>query len=223
MADYYDRLEEQLARATVRGVPRRRLVNKRPDLPRPRTQWLGVAAAVAVCVAVSLAVIIGIHSGQHNRSAVVPDHHHHSQPPVIRNYAPGKVPALGGQLYCDATFAPPRGKGSAKATMIVHTGTGASYVYSLTGRGLEPTPAGESYEVWAVPEIPGALGGYQLQRGVAPTRLGVIAPTVGADGLLAARGTIPLSFSGSYRVLITVQPRSAKLPGHVVLRGDVPL
>jgi Anti-sigma-K factor rskA len=222
MADYYDRLEEQLARATARGVPRRRLM-RRPDLPRPRAQWLGVAAAVAVCVAVSLAVIVGMRSGQQPRSAVVPDHHHHAQPPMIRNYAPGKVPALGRQLFCDATFTPPRGKGSAKATMVVHTGSGASYVYSLTGRGLKPAPAGESYEVWTIPEINGAFGGYQLQRGVAPTRLGVITPPVAADGLLAARGTIPLSFSGTYRVLITVQPRSTKSPAHVVLRGDVPL
>jgi hypothetical protein len=182
-----------------------------------------VAAAVGVCVAVSLAVIIGIHSGPQHRSGRAPDRHHHTQPPVIRNYAPGKAPALGGHLFCDATFTPPRGKGSAKATIVVHTGTGASYVYSLTGRGLEPAPAGESYEVWTIPEIQGAVGGYQLQRGVAPTRLGVITPPVAADGLLAARGTIPLSFSGTYRVLITVQPRSAKSPAHVVLRGDVPL
>jgi hypothetical protein len=222
MADYYDRLEEQLARATARGVPGRRLV-RRPSLPHPRAQWLGVAAAVAVCVAVSLAVIVGMHSGQHNQSAVVSVRHHQAQPPVIRNYAPGKVPALGGHLFCDATFTPPRGKGSAKATMVVHTGTGASYVYSLTGGGLKPAPAGDSYEVWTIPEISGALGGYQLQRGVAPTRLGVITPSVAGDGLLAARGTIPLSFSGTYRVLITVQPRSAKSPTHVVLRGDVPL
>jgi Anti-sigma-K factor rskA len=216
MADYYDRLEDQLARATARGVPRRR------RMPRPRSQWLGAAAAVAVCAVVSLAVIVGVHSGHQNPSAVVPDHHQ-AQLPVIRNYAPGPAPPLGGQLFCDATFTPPRGKGSAKATMVVHTGTGASYVYSLTGKGLKPAPAGESYEVWTIPEINGALGGYQLQRGVPPTRLGVITPGVAADGLLAARGTIPLSFSGTYRVLITVQRRSAKSPAHVVLRGDVPL
>jgi hypothetical protein len=222
MADYYDRLEDQLARATARGVPRRRLVAPRLRRPRPRWQWLGAAAAVAVCVVVSLAVVFGARSAHHNRSALALDHHH-TQLPVIRNYAPGPVPPLGGQLYCDATFRPPRGKGSAKATMVVHTGTGASYVYSLTGRGLKPAPAGESYEVWAIPETNGAFGGYQLQRGVAPTRLGVITPPIAADGLLAARGAIPLRFSGTYRILITVQPRSAKSPGRVVLRGDVPL
>jgi hypothetical protein len=221
MADHYDRLEDQLARATARGVPRRRLA-VRLGLPRPRWQWLGAAAAVAVCVAVSLAVIVGLHSRHHQPSAVVPGHRH-TQPPVIRNYAPGKVPALGGQLFCDATFTAPRGKGSAKATIVVHTGTGASYVYSLTGTGLKPAPAGDSYEVWTIPETNGAFGGYQLQRGVPPTRLGVITPPVAADGLLAARGTIPLSFSGTYRVLITVQRRSANSPGRVVLRGDIPL
>jgi hypothetical protein len=223
MAGYYDRLEQELASATVRGVPRRRLV-PRLGPPRPRWQWLGAAAAVAVCVAVSLAVIMGVHAAHqhHNRSAVAPARHH-SQVPVIRNYAPGKVPPLGGQLYCNATFIPPRGKGSAKATIVVHSGTGASYVYSLTGSGLKPAPAGESYEVWTIPEASETFGGYQLQRGVAPTRLGVIAPPVAADGLLAARGTIPLSYSGTYRVLITVQRQSAKSPGRVVLRADVPL
>jgi len=221
MADYYDRLEDQLARATARGVPRRRLA-ARLGLPRPRWQWLGAAAAVAVCAAVSLAVIVGLHSGHQHRSAVTPNHHH-AQVPVIRNYAPGPVPPLGGQLFCDATFRPPRGEGSAKATIVVHTGTRGSYVYSLTGKGLKPAPAGESYEVWTIPEVHLVSGGYQLQRGVAPTRLGVIAPPVAADGLLAASGTIPTSYSGSYRVLITVQRRSAKSPGRIVLRGDVPL
>jgi len=221
MADYYDRLEQQLARATARGVPRRRLV-ARLGRPRPRLQWLGAAAAVAVCVAVSLAVILGVHSAHHHRSAVIPDHHH-AQLPVIRNYAPGPVPPLGGQLFCDATFSPPRGKGSAKATIVVHTGPSGTYVYSLTGKGLKPAPAGESYEVWTIPEANEVSGGYQLERGVAPTRLGVIAPPVAADGLLAAAGTISTSYSGSYRVLITVQRRSAKSPGRVVLSADVPL
>jgi hypothetical protein len=221
MADYYDRLEQQLARATARGVPRRRFVG-RLGRPRPQLQWLGAAAAVAVCVVVSMAVIVGVHSAHHNRSAVVPNRHH-APFPVIHNYAPGKVPPLGGQLYCDATLTPPRGKGSAKATIVVHTGNRASYVYSLTGRDLQPAPAGESYEVWTIPESNQAFGGYQLQRGVAPTRLGVISPPVAADGLLAARGTLPLSFSGFYRILITLQRQSAKSPVHVVLRGDVPL
>jgi hypothetical protein len=221
MADYYDRLEDQLARATARGVPRRWLV-VRLRLPRPRWQLLGAVAAVAVCVAVSLAVIVGVHSEHHNRSAVAPDRRH-VQLPVIRNYAPAKVPPLGGQLFCDATLKPPRGQRSATATMIVHTGPAGSYVYSLTSRALKPAPAGESYEVWTIPEANETLGGYQLQRGVAPTRLGVIEPPVAADGLLAARGTIPLSFSGTYRVLVTVQRRSAKSPAHVVFRGDVPL
>lgn len=221
MAGYYDRLEDQLARATARGVPRRRLA-ARLGLPHPRWQWLGAAAAVAVCVAVSLAVIVGLHSGHHQRSSVVPGHRH-AQPPVIHNYAPGKAPALGGQLFCDATLTAPRGTGSARGTIVVHTGTGASYVYSLTGSGLKPAPAGESYEVWLIPEVSLTSGGYQRERGVAPSRLGVIAPPVAADGLLAARGTIPLRFTGTYRILITVQRRSANSPGRVLLRGDVPL
>jgi hypothetical protein len=134
-----------------------------------------------------------------------------------------KVPALGGQLFCDATFTPSRGQGTAKATIVVHTGTSASFVYSLTGSGLKPAPTGESYEVWTIPEVNMTSGGYQLDRGVAPTLLGVIAPPVAADGLLAASGTIPPSYIVSYRFLLTVQRPAAKSPGRVVLRGDVPL
>lgn len=220
MSDYYDRLEDQLARATARGVPRRQLV-PRPGRPRPRWQWLGAAAAAAVCAAVALAAILGVRSASHNQGAATPAHHRR-QLPMIHNYAPGKVPALGGQLYCDATFEAPRGTGSAKATIVVNQGT-AAYLYSLTGTGLKPAPTGETYEVWTIPETNGAFGGYQLQRGVAPILLGVITPPVAADGLLAARGTIPPSFSGTYRVLITVQPRSAKSHGRIVLRADIPL
>jgi hypothetical protein len=51
----------------------------------------------------------------------------------------------------------------------------------------------------------------------------VIATAVGADGQLAAEGLIPLSYNGTYRILITVQQPSAKTPGRVVLQGDVPL
>ena len=115
------------------------------------------------------------------------------------------------------------GNGSAKGSVVVHSGSGASYVYSLTAKGLKPPPAGESYEVWTIPEVNLATGGYQLQSGARPTLLGVITPTIGADGRLAARGTLPLSYNGTYRLLITVQPPTVKSPGHVVLKGDIPL
>jgi hypothetical protein len=221
MAGYYDRLEDQLARATARGVPHRRRL-PRPQLPRARWSWLAAAATVAVCIAVSLVVIVGARSTHPNRSATVPQHVHASLP-VIRNYAPGEVPPLGGQLFCDATLAAPHGSGSAKGSVVVHSGSGASYVYSLTARGLKPAPAGESYEVWTIPEVNLSTGGYQLQSGARPTLLGVITPTIGADGRLAAKGTLPLSDNGTYRLLITVQRQHVKSPGHVVLTGDIPL
>jgi hypothetical protein len=181
---------------------------------------LAAAATVAVCVAVSLVIVVGPRSA-HHRSAV--HRHEHVVAPVIRNYAPGPVPALGGQLVCDATLTASPSARSATATIVVHTGPGASHVFSLRASALKPAPAGDRYEVWALAETNDAFGGYQRQRGAAPRLLGVIAPPVMADGLLAARGTIPPSFTGPYRVLITVQRAAAKSPGRVVLRGDIPL
>jgi hypothetical protein len=222
MAGYYDRLEDQLARATTRGAPRRRLAAL-PKRPHPRWEWLAAAAAVAVCVAVSLALILGARSANHNRQATV-HHHAHHQLPEIHNYAPGPVPPLGGQMVCDVTLKPPRGAGSATATITVHTGRGASEVYSLKARSLKPAPAGKSYEVWTIPETQLAFGGYQLQNGARPSLLGVIKPPVTADGVIAASGTFPPGFNGgAYRFLITVQRPGAKSPGRVVLRGDIPL
>jgi len=221
MAGYYERLEDQLARATSQGVPRRRLASL-PAWPRPRWEWLAAAAAVGVCVAVSLALILGARSSDHNRQATV--HHHAHQLPEIHNYAPGPVPPLGGQMVCDVTLKPPHGGGSATATITVHTGTGASDVYSLKARSLRPAPAGKSYEVWTIPETQLAFGGYQLQSGARPSLLGVIKPPVTADGVIAASGTFPPSFDGgTYRFLVTVQRPGAKSPGRVVLKGDLPL
>ena len=221
MAGYYDQLEAQLARATARGAARRRLV-PRLAMPRVRREWLAVAAALGVCVAVSLVLLAGVGSQHHNPRPPVPSHQRPGLP-VIRNYAPGKVPPLGGQLYCDTALTAPRGAGPASGTLIVNTRPPTSYVYSLTALGLKPAPPGEVYEVWTRAEVNLPNGAYQLENGVPPALLGVIAPSVGADGRLAAEGLIPPSFNGPYRILVTVQPPSARAPGRVVLQGDVPL
>jgi hypothetical protein len=221
MAGYYDQLEAQLARATTRGVPRRRSV-PRLAVPRLGGDWLAVAVALGVCIAVSLVLIVGLGSHHHNRQPAV-QVHRHAGPPVIRNYAPGNVPPLGGQLYCDTALRAPRGAGSATGALVVNNRPPTAYVYSLTASGLKPPPKGEVYEVWTLVEVNLANNGHQLENGVPPTLLGVIEPTVGADGRLAGEGLIPLSFNGTYRILITVQPPSSKTPGHIVLEGDVPL
>ena len=221
MAGYYDHLEDQLARATTRGVPRRRLV-ARPRLPRARWSWVAVAATVGVCVAVSLVIILGARSSHHNAPTTVP--HHVTAPlPVIRNYAPHKAPPLGGRLYCDGTFTATHAGGSAKGSIVVHNGTGPLYVYALTAKGLKPAPPGERYEVWALAETNETFGGYALDRGVKPSLVGVIEPSVTANGLIAAKGTLSSSYSGWYRVLVTVQRPGLKAPGRVVLRTDIPL
>ena len=51
MADYYDRVEAQLARLTERGA-HRRLRTWRLALPRVTARYLAVAASVLVVVAV---------------------------------------------------------------------------------------------------------------------------------------------------------------------------
>ncbi len=52
--------------------------------------------------------------------------------------------------------------------------------------------------------------------------VGVVKPSVGRDGKLAAEGLLPRGASGAYQVLITLQPgASASAPGRTVLEGSV--
>ncbi len=218
MADYYDRLEDQLARATARGV-RRRFAIPRPRLPRLRWDWVTAGAGVAVCVVVSVVAILALHSAGQDHGNTSPGGGH-PQLPVIHNLAPAKPPRLGGTLVCDATLSPPPGRGSETGKLVVNGGQGNSELYALTARGLKRAPAGERYEVWTIPEVRLTSGAYQLQYGARPRLFGVISPPIAADGLLAAAGKIPPRLTGDYRLEVTVQPQSAKSPGHVVLRGD---
>jgi hypothetical protein len=227
MGGYYERLEAQLAQATERGVRRRgiavlRISRWRVRL-RFRSDWVAGAAALTVVVAV-VVVFLGVRSEHAHRPArrVVGTHPGAAGLPVIRNFAPGAVPALGGQLFCNASLHSPGGAASPAASVVVNTRPPTRYVYSITASGLMPSRPGEVYEVWALPETSPALGSgtYQLLTSQPPVLLGVIKPSVGRDGRLAAEGLVPQSLNGQYRMVITIQPRAMKTPGHVVLEGD---
>ena len=141
---------------------------------------------------------------------------------VIRNYAPGKVPALSGQMVCDTTLQPPGGATSPSATVIVNTRPPTRYVFSVTASGLRPNTGGSVYAVWLRPAVQTTLGAYELIPSDRPEFVGLITPSVARDGRLAAEGLLPQDASGAYEVLITLQPHpSAKAPGRTVLQGDI--
>ncbi len=229
MAGYYQRLEAQLARATTCGVPRRRLalpwiVRQRAEL-HPRVHWLPGALALAVTVAVAL-VFLNVGSERAHAPVRPPVT---ARPgagglPMIRNYAPDKPPALGGQPFCDATLHASGGAASPAGTVLVDTRPPTGYVYLVRASGLLPPARGEVYELWLRPENTTTAGAHQLLPSQPPVVLGVIKPAVGPDGMLAAEGLVPPSLTiGPYRFLITVQPPSLKAPGRPVLAGDASL
>jgi hypothetical protein len=227
MGGYYERLEAQLAQATERGVRRRGIplprISRWRVRSRVRSDWVAGAVALAVSVVV-VVVFLGVRSEHGHRPArpAVATHPGAGGLPVIRNFAPGAAPALGGQLFCNASLHSPSGPASPAGSVVINTRPPTRYVYSITGSGLRPSRPGEAYEVWALPETSPALGSgtYQLLTSQPPVLLGVIKPSVGRDGRLAAEGLVPQSLNGQYRMVITIQPPTMKTPGHVVLEGD---
>jgi hypothetical protein len=227
MGGYYERLEAQLAQATERGARRRGIALPRISRWRVRlhlrSDWVAGAVALAVTVTV-LVVFLGVRSKHAHRSArpAVATHPGTGGLPVIRNYARGAAPALGGQLFCNASLHSPSGHASPTGFVVINTRPPTRYVYSITAAGLRPSRPGAEYEVWALPETSPALGGgtYRLLTSQPPLLLGVIKPSVGRDGRLAAEGLVPQSLNGQYRMVITIQPPAMKTPGHVVLEGD---
>lgn len=225
MAGYYEQLQAQLERAAERGLPRRGVAPPRwmpSRVPwRLRADWIAIGLALACSVGVVLVFTqVGVERAHRLRGATGSS----SKLAVIRNYAPGRPPAMGGQLFCDATLTASGGAASPAGTVVVNTRPPTGYVYRLTASGLTPSPRGEAYEVWLRPETREFDGAYVPLNGEAPVFLGAIAPTVGSSGKLAAQGRVPQTLTGgSYRILITLQPTSAKAPGRTVIAGDLPL
>ena len=217
MAGYYDRLEAQLADATERGAVRRRFA-PRLTVPRLRADLVVVSVALAVCVAVA-AVFIGVGASRRSTS--------HGRPsaiglPMIRNYAPGTVPALSGQMECNTTLHSPGGGKSPTGTMQVNTRPPTRFVFSIAASGLKPNPRGDVYAVWLVPAVQTTSGSYEVIESAKPELIGLINPSVPRDGRLAAEGLMPQAAGGADEVLITLESVPlAKTPGRTVLEGDI--
>jgi len=230
MAGYYDRLEAQLARATVRGAAGRR-VAWRLRLPRIRMGVVAVALGVAAPVAVA-AVFVGLHTshrlarhiatpavGATVRRGVAGSH-------VIRNYAPGPAPALGGQRKYEAALRSPRGGGSRRGTVIINKSGPNRFPLWITAFGLARTsPDANGYAVWIVPAVQTSSGAIQVQGGAASgpglspyaELVGVIKPGP-ANGRISAEGVLPADASGANLLIITP---SGPTPTRIILEAYI--
>jgi hypothetical protein len=236
MAGYYDRLEAELARATARGAAGRRVAWRlRP--PRIRMDVVAVALGAAAVVAVA-AVFIGLATSHRlARHVVAPAVRSNvsrglSGSQVIRNYAPGPAPALGGQRMWDAALRPPGTRGPRSGTVIVsksaptHKGARTRYRFSMTASGLPPTnPAARGYAVWIIPALQTSSGAIQVQGGTASgpgvspyaELVGVIKPGP-ANGRISAEGVLPADASGANLLIVTP---SGPTPTRIILQGYI--
>jgi hypothetical protein len=228
MAGYYDRLEAQLARATARGAAGRAAWRLR--LPRIRMNVVAGALGVAAVVAV-VAVFVGLDTPRRlARTVVSPPlgsavKRGRSGPEVIRNYAPGPAPALGGQMVCDAALQPPPGGGSRSGTVIVNSRPPNRFAFSITASGLPPTDHGKGYAVWIVPAVRTTSGAYELPGGASAGRglsryaelVGVIKPGP-ANGKVSAEGLMPTDASGAELLILTLPGR---IPTRIFLEGYI--
>ena len=229
MAGYYDRLEAQLARATVRGAAGRR-VAWRLRLPRIRMDVVAVALGVAVPIAV-VAVFVGLDASHRvarpvATPAVGSTVRRGAGSHVIRNYAPGRAPALGGQRVWDAALRPPGVRGPRSGTVIVSKSGPNRYRFSITASGLPPTsPDAKGYAVWIVPAVQTSSGAIQVQGGTASgpglsplaELVGVIKPGP-ANGRISAEGVLPADESGANLLIVTP---SGPIPTRIVLEGYI--
>jgi hypothetical protein len=162
---------------------------------------------------------------------------------VIRNFAPGRPPALPGRTICTAQLTPPGvapggvfymsvcheptpGRVSPSGTFQAQAGkvNGVSqYRFLITAQGLAPNTAQSAYAVWwlQAAQTGGHVGTYRLLAPQRPHLLGLIKPGVARDGKLAAEASLPPGPLGDdILLLITLQPHpSAATPGRTVLRG----
>ena len=213
MADYYDRVETQLARLTERGA-HRRLRAWRLALPRVTARYLAVAASVLVVVGVGAVFLT---AGTTHR---LPGHvaGGATAPASLRNFSPASAPAPSGLLITSTDLTPADGGKSPTGKASVYTRPPNRYELSITASGLAPNPSGDVYAVWLSQVVDTASGTYHPH---APELVGVIRPSVGRDGKLAAESLVPQDANGgAYEILITLQPAgSTKAPGRTVLRG----
>lgn len=218
MADYYDRLEVQLAALTGRGAHRRRrLVLGLPV--RIPTERVALVASVLIVVAVAAVVLAAgaSHHAPRHVSAV-----RHGGPAVLRNIYPAPLPAPSGQRICDSPITAPGGGTSRSGEAEFYAVPPTRIEMFLTARGLRRIGTGDVYAVWVLPAVQTLSGGYQLQSSVPPELVGVIVPSVGTNGRLRVATLLPRKVNGVYKLLVTVQPRSSlRVPGAIALQGFI--
>jgi hypothetical protein len=173
-----------------------------------------VAAALGMLVVVGVvAVFLSLGSQRPQRSGRHPVVRRQG-PLVIRNFSPGKAPALPGRTVCTGELTPralgPGGLFYMTTCLFQSPGIGGSphgkfqassrkldgvnqYRFLITASGLRPNADKSVYAVWLLQAAPrgGTVGTYRLLAPQRPRLLGVIEPGVGPDGKLAAEGTVP--------------------------------
>jgi hypothetical protein len=229
MADYYDRLEAQLADLTERGAHRRGLTNRLPAARigiaglRVESGALAVAAELFVVVAVGL-VFLGIRSGPRLAHHAPPVTTHPAGPPVIRNYGHAKLPPTPGPLVCNSDLERPGVipglTSSPGGTVRVYSKPPAGGQMIINATGLTPNSAGNLYAVWIEPARQTTTG-YRLAPEHTPRLLGVIVPRVGADGTLTTDSVLPpADTNGAFLMRITLQPKGQVTgPGRTIIEG----
>ena len=222
MADYYDRLEAQLAAVTERGAHRRRRIGI--ALPGRRFGFELVAvAASALIVVVVAAALLSVGTARHAAQHHVHPATHGSASRVLLNQYPARLPAPPGQFICQSPLDAPRGGRPAHGMVRFYSAPPTSTEMFLTANGLRKLGARNVYAVWVFPGVANAVsGGYRLQRSQPPLLVGVIESPAGVTGHLTIAHVLSQSFNGVYKLVITVQRHgSLRAPGAVVLAGFI--
>lgn len=219
MADYYDRLEVQLAALTERGAHRRRRHVLGLPVFRILTERVALAASALIVAAVAALVLAA--GASHRAPRHVPAVGG-GGPAVLRNIYPAPLPPPSGRLVCDSPMTAPGGGTTPSGEAGFYAVPPTRTEMFLTARGLRPIGAGDVYAVWVLPAVQTASGGYQLQSSAPPELVGVIVPSVGTDGRLRVATLLPPKVNGVYKLLITIQPHSSiRVPGAIALQGFI--
>lgn len=220
MADYYDRLEAQLATLTERGAHRRRRPRIALRASRFRFELIAVAASVLVVVVVA-AAILSIGTARH------PAHHPHpvthtSASRVLLNQYPARLPAPSGRFICESPIHPLRGGRPSHGMVRFYSAPPTSTEMFLTATGLRQPKGRDFYAVWVYPAVMTVSSSYQLQSSHRPQLVGVIESPSGVTAHLTIAHRLAQTFNGAYKVVISLQPRgSLRAPGPIALAGFI--
>ena len=205
MNDYYDRLEAQLAGLTERGAHRRWLA--RHPLVRPISAdsiALGVAALLVVGIG---AIFLSVRTQPRPAARTQHVGTNGLPPAIVHNFSPTTMPALLGNIVCRPDLQPPSGRRSPSGAARIYEYHGGFRLW-IRASGLKPNARHDAYAVW----LDGGPKG--------PRLVGVIRPSVGPDGQLAAEAPLPAGAARYFLLLITRETGAPTArPGPTVLEG----